>query len=206
VAVQTHSGGPGAIAADACGRAGFELPLFSAETVKELNQFIPHTGSIGNPVDITFTKDPQNFWYNIPNLLLKDRNIDILLMYFLESIELMERHLTRFMGWSPEKAREEGLRIIGAECDALSSLLKQHGKPIVGYTFRSLEEPFIQELYRRGIPVFPGPERAVRALEAVIRYKSIRANILSDGERDENGDDSPRISAGSSGRQVSMTL
>jgi acetyl-CoA synthetase (ADP-forming) len=127
-------------------------------------------------------------------------------MYFLESIELMERHMTQFMGLSPEKAREEGLRIIGAQCDALSSLLKQHGKPIVGYTFRSLEEPFIQELYRRGIPVFPGPERAVRAVEAMLRYKSIRANILSDDERDENGDYSPQVATGRYDRQVSVSL
>jgi acetyl-CoA synthetase (ADP-forming) len=202
VAVQTHSGGPGAIAADACGRAGFDLPPFSAETVKELKQYIPHTGSIGNPVDITFTKDPQSFWYNIPNLLLKDQNIDILLMYFLESIEMMKRHLQKFMGIPPEKLEEECLRIINAQCDALSHLLKQYGKPIAGYTFRSLEEPFIQELYRRGIPVFPGPERAVRAMEAMLRYKSIRARILSGDERDANGDVSYHVPIETEQREV----
>ncbi|MBN1614286.1 MAG: CoA-binding protein [Deltaproteobacteria bacterium] len=206
VAVQTHSGGPGAIAADACGRAGLDLPLFSAETLTGLKEYIPHTGSIGNPVDITFSKDPQSFWYNIPNLLLQDRNVDILMMYFLEAIEMMERHMTRFMGWSPEKAREEGLRIIGAQADAIASLMKHHGKPIVGYTFRSLEEPFIQELYRRGIPVFPGPERAVRALEAMIRYKAIRAEMLSGDEREENGDSSSQVATGRYGRQVSVNL
>ena len=179
VIVQTHSGGPGAIAADACGRAGFELPSLSPETVEELSPYIPHTGSINNPVDITFTKDPQSFWSNIPRVLLKERNADILLMYLLESAEMLEERLASFMNIPQERASEEAIKIINSQCDALSSLLKQFEKPMVGYTFRSISERFIQELFRRGIPVFPGPERAIKAIDALLRYKEYRENFLN---------------------------
>ena len=46
VVIQTHSGGPGAAAADACGRAGLELPALSKETIEKLKPFVPHTGSV----------------------------------------------------------------------------------------------------------------------------------------------------------------
>ncbi|MCK7510258.1 MAG: hypothetical protein MZV70_43575 [Desulfobacterales bacterium] len=56
VIIQTHSGGPGATAADACGRAGLTLPPLSSETVEKLKPLIPKTASTANPVDMTFSK------------------------------------------------------------------------------------------------------------------------------------------------------
>jgi acetyl-CoA synthetase (ADP-forming) len=68
--IQTHSGGPGAAAADACGRSGIELPALSPATLEKLGSYVPHTGSVNNPVDLTFTKtrlifsmpSPRSFW------------------------------------------------------------------------------------------------------------------------------------------------
>jgi len=41
VVIQTHSGGPGAAAADSCGRAGLELPALSDDSVEKLTPFVP---------------------------------------------------------------------------------------------------------------------------------------------------------------------
>lgn len=73
VVIQTHSGGPGAAAADACGRAGLRLSTLSNETLKKLAPFIPPTGSVGNPVDLTFAKDYSDFYSRIPKILLEDK-------------------------------------------------------------------------------------------------------------------------------------
>ncbi len=180
VAVQTHSGGPGATAADACGRAGFDVPSLTPETLEKLSEFMPHTGSINNPVDITYSKDPRNFWFNIPATILTDKNINILLMYFLEEYDSLTRHLVKFMNIPEENVDQEARKIIDSQADVLSGLLRNYGKPIVGYTFRSISEPFCQELFSRGIPVFPGPERAVRALDALLRYKEHRERLLGE--------------------------
>jgi acyl-CoA synthetase (NDP forming) len=51
VVIQTHSGGPGATAADSCGRAGLTLPPLSGKTRERLGAFLPHTASMIEPMD-----------------------------------------------------------------------------------------------------------------------------------------------------------
>ena len=53
VVIQTHSGGPGAAAADSCGSAGLELPALSKKTLEKLTAVVPHTGSRSWLIDMT---------------------------------------------------------------------------------------------------------------------------------------------------------
>jgi len=172
--ILTNSGGPGAAAADACGRAGLELPALSAETVQKLAPYMPGTGSINNPVDVTFSKKPMALFSEIPQALLEDEKADALLMYFLTSMDIVKRSL-RFLGVAEDNLVEEGLKFIEKQCESLAETAKKFDKPLVGYTFRPLEEPGIQGLLRRGLPVFPGIRRAVRAVQALVAYSKFRA-------------------------------
>lgn len=169
VVIQTHSGGPGAAAADACGRAGLELPSLSNDTVHKLEAFVPRTGSVNNPVDLTFSKNPSDFYSSIPEILLQEERTDILLIYFLTTDPVVKRALQQ-MGLPPEQVTEQALGLIDGQCETISRLVRTKDKSVVGYTFRSLDDPFIRGLTRRGIPVFPGPERAARAIAALVRY------------------------------------
>jgi acyl-CoA synthetase (NDP forming) len=177
VVIQTHSGGPGAAAADCCGRAGFELPALSKKTLENLSQFVPHTGSINNPVDLTFTKNPMHYFSHIPKVLLEEENADILLIYLLMPSQNIRRALEN-MGLPKEQVFEHSRKLIDEQCRSLARLLETHDKPVVGYTFHSLEEQFIKGLLDRGVPVFKGPKRAVHALEALLRYADIRDKLL----------------------------
>ena len=69
IIIQTHSGGPGVVAADACSREELELPALSSETQKNLAPFIPQTGSIRNPIDLTFSRNQMEYFVHIPKLL-----------------------------------------------------------------------------------------------------------------------------------------
>ncbi|MGM0383054.1 MAG: acetate--CoA ligase family protein [Thermodesulfobacteriota bacterium] len=178
VIVQTHSGGPGAAAADSCGREDFELPTLSSDTIKKLAPFIPDTGSIQNPVDITFTKNPIDYFSTIPTILLEEDNADILLIYFLVPPQMVQRALES-MGLSKDQAIKRGVELIHAQGKSIARLLETHKKPIVGYTYRSIHEPFTKSLIDQGLPVFEGPERAVRALKALVRYYNLRERISS---------------------------
>ena len=80
IVIQTHSGGPGAAAADCCSKANLELPPLSEETLEKLSPFIPHTASSANPVDLTYTKNPLDYFSKIPAILLDDGNTDSLLV------------------------------------------------------------------------------------------------------------------------------
>jgi len=179
--IQTHSGGPGAEAADVCGRVGLQLAELSEKTVGALGSLIPHTGSIKNPVDVTFSKNPLDFFDSIPRVLLEEDHADILLMYLLMPTESVARTLAR-LGVPKEDIERESGTLINRLCDGIEGFLEEYKKPIVGYTYRSFNDDFVRGLLARGMPVYPGPERAVRAIEALVRYYEIRKKIHPTGD------------------------
>lgn len=177
VIIQTHSGGPGGAAADACDRIGLELPPLSSETLRKLASIVPHTGSITNPVDMTYHKDPDHYLHVLPKILLEERGADMLLIYLLLPIQIVEQTLRR-MGLSEEQIFDEANKFIEAQCESLADLTKTSGKPLVGYTFRDLNERLIRGLMDRGVPVFPEPQRAARALRALVDYTRTREKLV----------------------------
>lgn len=182
VVIQTHSGGPGATAADSCGRAGLEIPRLSSETVEKLRPFVPHTASINNPVDLTFNKNMDDFYWNIPKLLLEDENTDMLLLYFLAPPVFIERFMEG-MGASSEQAAKDARRVIDDQASTLIRLADSFDKPIMGYTYRSLQERFVRKMLDHGIPVYPDPSRAAKAMGALRQYTVLREKIMA-GEND----------------------
>jgi acetate---CoA ligase (ADP-forming) subunit alpha len=178
VVIQTHSGGPGVEAADACGRAGLELPSLSPETIKRLSPFIPRTGSISNPVDFTFGKNLIDYFSEIPKALLDEKNADILLFYFFMPSRRLERMMKQ-LGLPPDQITEKATKLVDAYSGSIMGLFENHDKPFVGYTFQNLKDPLVRILIERGIPIFPGPQRAARAIEAAYRYTRLRSKILA---------------------------
>ncbi|MEW5723232.1 MAG: CoA-binding protein [Thermodesulfobacteriota bacterium] len=177
VVIQTHSGGPGAAAADACGRAGLDLPALSPATREKLRPLVTHTSSLNNPVDLTFSKNFQDFYSAIPRALLEDENTDMLLVYFLTPEAIIHRTLNQ-MGLPEDKVEEEGRQLMDGFIREVAEL-KKLGKPIAGYTWRPLDEYFLRRLGQRGLPVFPGAERAARALAALVLYHKLREKIIA---------------------------
>lgn len=169
VVIQTHSGGPGAAAADACGRVGLELPSLSSTTREKLAPFVPHTGSLNNPVDLTFTKNPLDYFHAIPKALLEGQEIDGLLVYFLVPTQTVRRALES-MGMDEEHVNEQTRKIIEQQSEAVSSLAGESGKPVIGFSLRTREDFFIARLQDKGIPVLGSPERGARAMGALVRY------------------------------------
>ncbi|MCP4668855.1 MAG: hypothetical protein GY849_21160, partial [Deltaproteobacteria bacterium] len=103
----------------------------------------------------------------------------MLLMYCFTPSQNIARAL-EFMGVPKGETAEQSGKIIHGQCASLVRLLEDHGKPLVGYTWRSREDPFIKGLLDRGLPVFPGPERAARAMGALVRYSRLQDTRLSD--------------------------
>ena len=178
VVIQTHSGGPGAEAADACARAGLELPPLSPETIKRLRPFIPRTGSISNPVDFTFGKNLIDYFTEIPKALLDEKNADILLFYFYAPSQRLERMMKQ-LGISSDQIKEEAAKLVNGYSEAIMRLFESHNKPLVGYTFQNVKDPLVRVLIERGIPIFPGPQRAARAIAAAYEYTRLRDKILA---------------------------
>ncbi len=169
VVIQTHSGGPGAAAADACGREGLQLPDLSSSTREALSRFVPLTSSLNNPVDLTYMKNPLDYFSSIPGRILQDPRTDMLLIYVLMPGQTIRRAL-KHMGLSEEEIQNQSAQLLEQQCRALAALLERFQKPVAGYTFRSLQDPFTRSLLEMGIPVFSDADRAARALRALHRY------------------------------------
>jgi acetyl-CoA synthetase (ADP-forming) len=176
VVIQTHSGGPGAEAADACGRAGLELPPLSPETIKKLSTLLPHTGSISNPVDFTFSRNLMDYFSTIPEVLLEEKNADVLLYYFSMPNRTLERML-KYMGVPTDQIAELAPELFDAQCEAIINLLEKRQKPFAGYTYQDIYDKLVRRLVERGIPIYQGPQRAVRAIEAAFQYTRLREKI-----------------------------
>ena len=56
----------------------------------------------------------------------------------------------------------------------LVKFLAGFGKPVLGSSFHGPEDSMVKEMRRGGIPMYPGPERAVKAMAALHRYKVYR--------------------------------
>jgi len=178
VLIQTHSGGPGVEAADACARAGLELPSLSPETIKRLSPFIPQTGSISNPLDFTFGKNLTDYFSEIPKALLEEKNADFLLFYLFTPTRRI-KHMLRQVGVPPDQIAEQAAKLVDYQSDAIIRLIETHDKPFVGYTFQSLTDQLLRKLIERGVPIFQGPQRAARAIEAAFQYTRLRDKILA---------------------------
>jgi acyl-CoA synthetase (NDP forming) len=169
VIIQTHSGGPGAAAADACSRNGLQLPRFSEETLAKLAVLVPHTGSVNNPVDLTFSKNPMDYFADVPDALLTETAADGLLIYVLTPRQLIRRTMES-MAMAPDQIATRMEKLFADQADSLAALSHKHQKPIAGFTFQSPENLFVQKLIEHGVPVFPSPERAARAMAALVSY------------------------------------
>ncbi|MFZ0450268.1 MAG: CoA-binding protein [Desulfatiglandaceae bacterium] len=167
--IQTHSGGPGAAAADACGRAGLQLPSLSSQTREKIGPYVPHTGSINNPVDLTFTKNPLDYFSSIPKVLLEAPETDGLLVYFLVPTQTVRRTLES-LGVPEDQVVAQSENIIEQQSIAVSALPRDHHKPLIGFSLRTRDDLFIAKLQDRGIPVLSSPERAARAMGALAQH------------------------------------
>ena len=169
VIIQTHSGGPGAAAADACSRAGVVLAKLTPQTREKLSPLVPATGSMNNPVDLTFSKNPLDYFSVIPDILMEENNSDGLLAYFLAPGQSIRRTM-QGMGIPPGQIPQLTEKLFDDQGKSLAGLMAKHQKPLIGYTFQSHEELYVQKLLHHGVPVLPSPERAARAMAALVHY------------------------------------
>ncbi|MDY6823801.1 MAG: CoA-binding protein [Thermodesulfobacteriota bacterium] len=176
VFVQTHSGGPGAVAADACGRSGIHLPEPSDVTREKLADLVPATGSIKNPIDVTFTKNMLQFLSDLPRAIIEDPACDILLLYFYMPSDMIKRMLIS-MGVTQEEMDEKIIEISNSVAVTIRDIMQDTGKPIVCFSYHNRDEVAVKSLAAHGIPFYQGPERAVRAIRAMIDYRSFRQRI-----------------------------
>jgi len=155
--------------ADACERAGLEIPVFSDRLQQELRGFLPSTASGANPVDITFAIDLSGMLRDIPRKVLESGEVDGLIIHGIMGSTFREAFAKQMNGFLdvPLNLMEE------VDYELLSELItfpKRYGNPIVCSCFMNREDNCTRFLQDHSVPVLYGPENAVKAMAALARY------------------------------------
>jgi len=150
LALLTTSGGAGAWLADACAERDFQLPLPNANIRAEIASFIPSYGSVGNPIDITAQAVFSGGFHRALGLLVRSADYDA-----VACVGSMARE-DHFFSTLPELRH--------AVADSAST--------IAFYAYTQPTPAIISALAELGIPCYPTPLRAARALAGARWYRA----------------------------------
>jgi len=151
IAIVTNAGGPAIIASDAIERSDLRMARFEKKTIAALQDFLPPTAAVYNPVDLI--GDARDDRYSAAlEAVLDDPNVDSALVLFTP--QAMS---------GPEKVARAVCR------------LARDGKPLLSvFMGGPTVQASIDILSNASIPNYHYPERAIAAMEAMARYEQWR--------------------------------
>ncbi|WP_255196111.1 acetate--CoA ligase family protein [Halorarius litoreus] len=153
VAIVTNAGGPGVMATDAVGDSDLSLASFTEETHEALTESLPDNANVYNPVDVIGDASVDRFREAL-EIVLSDPNVGCAVVVSCPTAVLAYEDLAE--------------TIIEVQQDAdlpVASVLMGGG---------ATREP-ARQLAAAGIPNYFDPARAVGALDALRRYREVRA-------------------------------
>ena len=181
IGVVTTSGGSGILAADAIEACGMQLAQLGADTIADLTAVVPSYGNATNPVDVTAAVMAEpGLFEKCVDRLAGDLSVDAIVACFAV---LVGADVTRI-------------------ASALGSVRSRTGLPVVAVRTgaASLAPDGAAVLASNGIPVYPTPERAVAALQALHATSKHRDREVIAGPL------APAPEAGASEKQVKTIL
>lgn len=161
VALVAQSGGQSVVMADAFAQAGIRAPMLTASSYEKFRSFFNVIGgNYLNPLDISWHAPSIDDSARILDILGSDENVDSLVL------ELSLPFLSQIWDYYPS--------YIDALIEVLAEFKMRCSKAfMVVISSGQLEVEALQirdKLTDKGVPCFPGFDRAARALETAIRY------------------------------------
>ena len=144
----TSSGGSGILATDIAERNAVDILNLKKETKTALSEILPPQCIIGNPLDLTGDTNAERY-YEVVKKLKSIDYIDIVLLIFGDPIP----NAADFVKKMKEEVSQE---IVACYLGGGDIQVKE-----------------ILNLHKAGIPTFPTPERAMRAISALVQYKNV---------------------------------
>jgi len=182
VAIMTLGGGWGVVTTDLCSEYGLEVPKLSRKIIERLNKSLPSFWSHDNPVDIVGERDPE-----IPMIcleeLLKWDGCDAVIHLGIHGRRILFNAMAKAVlktdpGITRETADIFMAGYIKEEEDYtryIVEMTNKYNKPVIGVSLLTDERsrtlyPY-DDLDYKGV-FFPSPERAVKALAGMVRYRN----------------------------------
>ncbi len=154
VAILTNAGGPAILCADACEANGLVVPPLPDAVREELAAFLPTAGSTANPVDMLATATGEDYGRAIATLG-SCSDIDALIVIFTPPLVTKAAAVVR--------AIQSAARDLSRPIPLLSVFMSKQTGP------RVISSGGV------GVPHFPFPEEAARALSLAAHYSAWRA-------------------------------
>ncbi len=187
VAIMTLGGGWGVVTTDLCVENGLVLPPLSQDIIQRLDRMLPDYWSRGNPADIVGEHDP-----NIPRTameaLMQWDGCDAVLHLGIHGRRILAAKMLKSIANTDPSYQHEDLDQLKAAAVQIEmqyikhvvQLTEKYKKPVLGVSL--LTDEASKTLYRidgcryKGV-FFPSPERAVKALAGMCRYRKwVEAN------------------------------
>jgi acetyltransferase len=158
IGIITNTGGPAVIATDVLVGAGCTLPPLSEKTKAFLKERLYPEASIGNPVDVLATGTAQHYRACM-DAMMEDDGFDCVFVNFV----------TPFFVDNESIARE------------IVAVSQQRRKPVVCNLMTDKQQwsEVVRILREGGVPCFPLPGEAARAMAALVQYQAIRSREAS---------------------------
>jgi acyl-CoA synthetase (NDP forming) len=154
VGIITNAGGPAILCADACEASGLVVPQLSAKVRTDLAAFLPAAASSGNPVDMIASASAADYSRAI-GILAGSEEVDALIVIFTPPLVTKAPEVVRAI----QRAAKKLPRSI----------------PLLSVFMSNQSAPRVIRSEGVGVPHYPFPEEAARALSLAAKYGAWRA-------------------------------
>lgn len=174
VGIVTAGGGWGVLAADACAKMGLDVADLPADTLKELDSFLPAWWNRGNPVDLVAGLKQDDLGRSL-EVLLRCAAIDgVIVLGIMPALpfEPMPKVLTPEI---IESRIASMLKVIVEVYDQFMDRAHRYGKPVIissemPFAIGDLEARMSLVLGGKGYACYPAPEDAALVMAKLLRY------------------------------------
>jgi len=149
IAIVTNGGGAGIMASDEVEKVGLKMASLSRETIERLRERLPLEANIYNPVDCLGDADAIRYGYALETVL-KDESVDGVIASFTTQVVINMEDIAR----------------------TVVKIAKGSEKPVfASFMGGKISRAGIEVLRDHGLPNYPFPERAVRAMLAMYQRR-----------------------------------
>ncbi|MCK4929265.1 MAG: hypothetical protein KAR76_05970, partial [Methanosarcinales archaeon] len=156
VGIISNGGGASIIASDACERMGLDIPELQPETRERIKEMVCGFASARNPVD-TAGLAAYDVYNGIVREMLLDPNIDAMIVIYVHTVM-----------WDASIPARAIVDLHRGKCT----------KPVITCWMGGAgTEKGVDILKEGGLPNYPVPERAVKALESLVKHHGFLENV-----------------------------
>jgi acetyl coenzyme A synthetase (ADP forming)-like protein len=149
VGIFSNGGGASIMASDACEQLGLVIPELQDETIQKIKEYIPEFASARNPID-SAGLSTYEVYSNVVKYMLLDPNVDALIVIYADTV-LNDSTL-------PAKA-------------IVDIHHQKSSKPVIACWMGGAgAKAGVDILTKGGLPNYPVPERAVKALLSLVKH------------------------------------